>query len=351
MSEKPTISASRAIEDIRTGLSDAEIMDKYGLSPKGLQSLITKLVAMNLLTQADLDNRNHNSPKNHQSQISIKELLSDIRLGMSYLDLMTKYDLSYHKLDDIFKNLIKANFIGQEDFDRCQDPINAQGTIDLSTDSASVKGPKRPSEVTPTQPSTKWFTCPSCGLPQNYEFKICPQCGVILEKYMEGDRPEPKKKQKASSAPRRVRFENIVLGLGIAFFGGVLFLWIGDKMFDNSVPTNKPVASKPVASKSATLPFIDNPYVIPLTFEGKKVYINSFCGTLRKSAWGNYYMYIPDGGDGPVEVWLVDPIEFHGSHGLGNPGVAPCIFYFTATYKGLEGSTRVFTNARPVDPR
>ena len=87
MAEKPVVSASKALRDIRSGLSDMEIQQRYSLSEKGFQSLISKLLAMGLITQADLDNRNHKA-KSSPGQISAKDFVVQIKAGRTDLDLM-----------------------------------------------------------------------------------------------------------------------------------------------------------------------------------------------------------------------------------------------------------------------
>jgi outer membrane protein assembly factor BamB len=56
-SPKPRVNAREAVIDIRAGLSDEELMSKYGFSARGLTSLVKKLVAANLLTQEELEER------------------------------------------------------------------------------------------------------------------------------------------------------------------------------------------------------------------------------------------------------------------------------------------------------
>ena len=51
------VNAQEAARDIRSGMDDATLMEKYKLSPKGLQSLFTKLKAVKLIHQIDLDRR------------------------------------------------------------------------------------------------------------------------------------------------------------------------------------------------------------------------------------------------------------------------------------------------------
>lgn len=57
MAEKKTLSAKQVLGDIRSGMSDDELRNKYALSSKGLQSLLTKMVAAELLKQSELETR------------------------------------------------------------------------------------------------------------------------------------------------------------------------------------------------------------------------------------------------------------------------------------------------------
>jgi hypothetical protein len=53
----PEIPARKAAREIKSGVSDFALMQKYRLSSKGLQSLFKKLISAGLITKADLDNR------------------------------------------------------------------------------------------------------------------------------------------------------------------------------------------------------------------------------------------------------------------------------------------------------
>ncbi len=57
--DKPVIhvNAQEAARDIRSGMDDAALMKKFGLSSKGLQSIFFKLMARGLITQEVLDHR------------------------------------------------------------------------------------------------------------------------------------------------------------------------------------------------------------------------------------------------------------------------------------------------------
>lgn len=54
---KPTINAKAVLKDIRNGASKSDLMEKYKLSPKGLESLYKKLVAAGLIPAGELTRR------------------------------------------------------------------------------------------------------------------------------------------------------------------------------------------------------------------------------------------------------------------------------------------------------
>ncbi|MFH1116202.1 MAG: hypothetical protein V1792_20005 [Pseudomonadota bacterium] len=51
------INAKAIMQDLKNGSTDAEVMEKYGLSFQGLQALFSKLVEAKLATQAYFDKR------------------------------------------------------------------------------------------------------------------------------------------------------------------------------------------------------------------------------------------------------------------------------------------------------
>ncbi len=52
-----TINAKQAVNDVRSGMADAELMGKYGLSAKGLQVLLKKLIDTGRLQQHEMEAR------------------------------------------------------------------------------------------------------------------------------------------------------------------------------------------------------------------------------------------------------------------------------------------------------
>ncbi|MGB6065390.1 MAG: SHOCT domain-containing protein [Desulfomonilaceae bacterium] len=57
MAERKTLPAKQVLTDIRSGMSDSELMNKYLLSGKGLESLLNKMVVAGLLKQSELEAR------------------------------------------------------------------------------------------------------------------------------------------------------------------------------------------------------------------------------------------------------------------------------------------------------
>jgi hypothetical protein len=57
MEPKPKIKARNIVNDIRSHMTDPELMAKYDLSARGLQSAFIKLLDARAITQAELDRR------------------------------------------------------------------------------------------------------------------------------------------------------------------------------------------------------------------------------------------------------------------------------------------------------
>lgn len=116
MSTKPKIKASDAVNDVRSGMTDSEMMEKYGLSAKGLHSLFLKLLEVKALTQSELNRRRASY---HDTtvirQMDPGNMAEDVRSGMSDSDLMKKYMLSSEGLRRAFRSLLDARAISPDD--------------------------------------------------------------------------------------------------------------------------------------------------------------------------------------------------------------------------------------------
>lgn len=104
-----------------------------------------------------------------KQKLSAKAVVADIREGMDDRDLMMKYSLSAKGLESAFKKLIAAGALTDAEL-RARTPL-AQQTVEVV------------------------WTCPKCKTAQPREFDECPQCGVIVAKFLskkkEETTPEP----------------------------------------------------------------------------------------------------------------------------------------------------------------
>ncbi|MFC1834168.1 hypothetical protein ACFL2Q_05465 [Thermodesulfobacteriota bacterium] len=128
---KPVIDAMEAVKVIRSNKSDEELMDQYDITAKGLQSLFKKLVSAGAISQSELDQRalyskrspsiileDHPETETQRPVVNAKEAVADILSGMSDQGLMSKYGLSAKGLEGLFKKLVRAGSIEQDEIAR-----------------------------------------------------------------------------------------------------------------------------------------------------------------------------------------------------------------------------------------
>jgi hypothetical protein len=130
------INAQEAARDIRGGLDDAALMGKYRLTSRGLRSMVDKLVAVGLITQADLDRR---------------------RLGLQEHTVALREEML--SLDDVFE------YLGQTAPAKAVPPEEIkldQITKDTKKLAAPDKSPERPqqAEQAPRDIESHWHDNP-----------------------------------------------------------------------------------------------------------------------------------------------------------------------------------------------
>ncbi len=202
--QKPIIDLNDALHDIRTGLDDSTLMKKYQLSAKGLQSMFKKLLALGVITQAELG-------RGPVPEIKAKDAVRDIRSGMDDFALMDKYSLSAKGLQSLFDQLVAAGLLSRGDLD-LRMPFS-EGTVDVSAleIDRQVQSPEPRKELETANPapppdtqvaqesepgsapditiSLKW-ECPSCGMYHDKEHVVCPVCRAVVGKIPEADRQQ-----------------------------------------------------------------------------------------------------------------------------------------------------------------
>ncbi|MEW6137432.1 MAG: hypothetical protein AB1733_04295 [Thermodesulfobacteriota bacterium] len=88
----------------------------------------------------------------NKRRITAREILSDVRKGLSDPALMEKYKLSAQGLQSVFQKLLKAGIISQAELD-ARSPLSER-TVDIGL-----------------------YICSACGNIQGKEFTTCPRCG------------------------------------------------------------------------------------------------------------------------------------------------------------------------------
>ncbi len=76
MQVKRTIKAKDIVNDIRKGLTDSQLMGRYGLSVKGLQGVFTKLVQAKAILPEELFDR---APVLAEDSVTVESIRMDPR--------------------------------------------------------------------------------------------------------------------------------------------------------------------------------------------------------------------------------------------------------------------------------
>ncbi len=202
--ERRRIDADVALKDIRSGMTDAELMAKYRLSAKGLQSLFNKLLLAGLIEIEELDLRmptfmgtmfvsqivyppaadgksdvGDSTAGNPPSEMKLTTVMKDIRLGATDSELMEKYHLSARGLQSLLEHLVFSGIIKQVEVD--QRLTSVDSTVDVN--GLRKRFTAKCSDHATRKPHAHRRQCPACGRPQEAEMDECPACGVIMSKY------------------------------------------------------------------------------------------------------------------------------------------------------------------------
>jgi transcription initiation factor IIE alpha subunit len=124
---KSVIDAAEALKLIKSGITDTELMKRYNLSGRGVQSLLRKLMIIGLITPDEADARFDDTatsvivdeeirPKT--GEIDLDELLAKIRSGESKADICEKYSISDSDLDERLSRLIDRGMIDKRELEQ-----------------------------------------------------------------------------------------------------------------------------------------------------------------------------------------------------------------------------------------
>ncbi len=160
MPENPrTIKAIEAVRCIRSGMTDAELMERFKLSAKGLQVLFERLVTAGIMDRSEFVQRvslSHSSilidsghtrfppPPQEPDKpiIDATEALECIRAGMGEAELMKKYCLSSKGVWSLFSKLREKNLVTQDQIDRIISRADHTAEVDEETGEVPPQTPR-----------------------------------------------------------------------------------------------------------------------------------------------------------------------------------------------------------------
>jgi hypothetical protein len=133
---KQKVSAKSVVADIRSGISDDDLMEKYNLTPKGLESLFAKLIEKNIVTASELAGRGQVQAKGGETERQkvsprtpertaepaldpklAEEVADQVRRGTHKNELMVKFGLSPSQLQNLMENLVLGGYLSAEEID------------------------------------------------------------------------------------------------------------------------------------------------------------------------------------------------------------------------------------------
>jgi uncharacterized protein (DUF433 family) len=144
------ISAKNILRDIRSGLSDEELMEKYSLSPVALKALFGEMIAAGLLERSK-----DGSVTPAVKRIEVGKIVKDVLAGRTAHELINDYGLSATQFRDLSRQLVESKHLrrdqlGPELLARMDAPVPTEirseirETVDFDVD---VFEPERPNIV------------------------------------------------------------------------------------------------------------------------------------------------------------------------------------------------------------
>jgi hypothetical protein len=220
------INAGQILEDIRTGMSDGALMEKYGLSVRSLPKVKAELQKLGLIAPGELSCSN-GCPVSEKISINARDFVKAFRESPDDFTLMNKYSLKPGHLQRVYRQLLAKGLLTEYEFHHRErkspelqsmelPEIDETTAVDLTEELSGrlknyhkigtvlpgTRSVKRPSRIeggpleaaglrgTPQEPCTESPTgpCPQCGKPKVKEFPdTCQFCGVVFAK-LKGDK-------------------------------------------------------------------------------------------------------------------------------------------------------------------
>jgi hypothetical protein len=118
------IGLREVLKDIKLGIDDTGLKERYKLSEQGLKSLYDQLFESGLLER---EGEHYFIPG--KRRISTREIVGDILSGLTDLELMKKYKLSSRKLQKVFSKLADAGTLTLKELSDRNSPQDRQTNL------------------------------------------------------------------------------------------------------------------------------------------------------------------------------------------------------------------------------
>lgn len=168
-----------------------------------------------------------------RKKVSARDVVADVRSGMSDTEMGLKYGFSQDGLQTVFEKLIVAGVLTKTDLDgrnkliELDDRLNLEWDIPIATAiPGDTKVEDEPAASTiPKQTDQTTFKCPACNMPQPRDFKTCPQCGVLVDKFLKKKADEEKIATDRRKTSLRRRIAILIGVVGILAGGMAIGHW------------------------------------------------------------------------------------------------------------------------------
>ncbi|MGB6065477.1 MAG: hypothetical protein WBG50_11755 [Desulfomonilaceae bacterium] len=120
----------------------------------------------------------------NKTVINAAEVMRDIRGGMSSQDIMKKYNLSPKGLQSLFNKLVNAGVLNQSQLPRSSNAMGP-APDPAPRHAAFTEEPKAQPTVPHTPVSFDAWRCPACGISQPEVPEECPKCGIVVSKFQD----------------------------------------------------------------------------------------------------------------------------------------------------------------------
>ncbi len=139
--EKAKVSTKEVLADVRGGVTNDELMEKYGLSPKGLHSLATKLLNKGLITRSEFDGLVGSlvttivaDPGKPKIRIDPQQVVQDIRSVQDDESIKSKYGLDGRGMHRLFTKLLDSGVMTRDELYQRNGTVAAEPKVSVNTD-------------------------------------------------------------------------------------------------------------------------------------------------------------------------------------------------------------------------